>query len=46
MLAMFPIFEVLGLLGRRRWFHTSWLVASILSLGLLLISFPQDVPVG
>ncbi len=46
MLVMFPIFVVLGLLGRRRWFHTSWLVASILGLGLLLISILQNVPVG
>ena len=46
MLAMFPIFVVLGLLGRRRRFHTSWLVASILGLGLLLISILQNVPVG
>ncbi len=46
MLAMFPIFVVLGLLGRRRWFHTSWLAASILGLGLLLISILLNVPVG
>lgn len=46
MLAMFPIFVVLGLLGRRRWFHTSWQVASVLGLGLLLASILQNVPVG
>ena len=46
MLVMFPIFVVLGLFGRRRWFHTSWLVTSILGLGLLLISILQNVPVG
>ncbi|MBI3747898.1 MAG: hypothetical protein HY262_03480 [Chloroflexi bacterium] len=46
MLAMFPIFAIMGLLGRRRWVHTSWLVASVLGLGLLLVAFLQNAPVG
>ena len=46
MLAMFPIFVVLGGLGRRRWFHTSWLVASLLGLGLLFTAILLNVPVG
>jgi hypothetical protein len=46
MLAMFPIFVVLGQLGQRRWFHTSWLVASTLGLGLLLVAILQNAPVG
>jgi hypothetical protein len=46
MLAMFPLFVVLGRLGARRWFHTSWLVASVLGLGLLFVAILLNVPVG
>jgi hypothetical protein len=46
MLAMFPIFVVLGRLGRRRWFHTAWLTASLLGLGMLFLAILLNVPVG
>ena len=46
MLAMFPLFVVLGRLGARRWFHTSWLVASVLGLGLLCLAILLNIPVG
>ena len=46
MLAMFPIFVVLGWLGRRRWFHTTWLTASLLGLGMLFVAILLNVPVG
>jgi hypothetical protein len=46
MLAMFPIFVVLGLLGCNPRFHTSWLVASVLGLGLLFTAILLNAPVG
>jgi hypothetical protein len=46
MLGMFPIFVVLGHFGSRRWFHTSWLTASLLGLGLLFLAILLNVPVG
>lgn len=46
MLLMFPIFVVLGHLGRRPWFHRSWMVASVLGLGLLFLAILLNVPVG
>ena len=46
MLAMFPIFVVAALLGRGRRFHTTWLVASVLGLGLLLVAILLNAPVG
>jgi len=46
MLAMFPIFVVLGRIGRNPRFHTSWLVASVLGLGLLFTAILLNVPVG
>jgi hypothetical protein len=46
MLAMFPIFVVLGQLGRNPRFHTSWLVASVLGLGLLFTAILLNAPVG
>lgn len=46
MLAMFPIFVVLGRLGRNRRFHTAWLTASLLGLGLLFVAILLNVPVG
>jgi hypothetical protein len=46
MLVMFPAFVVLALAGRRRWFHTAWLVASLLGLGLLFLAIMQNIPVG
>jgi hypothetical protein len=46
MLAMFPIFVAAALLGRGRRFHTTWLVASILGLGLLLLAILLNAPVG
>lgn len=46
MLAMFPIFVVLGQLGRHPRFHTGWLVGSVLGLGLLFTAILLNVPVG
>lgn len=46
MLAMFPIFVVLGQLGANPRFHTSWLVASVLGLALLTLAILMNVPVG
>lgn len=46
MLAMFPVFVVLARQGRRRWFHTGWLVASSMGLALLLTGILMNVPVG
>ena len=46
MLAMFPVFVVLARAGRRRWFHTSWLIASSMGLALLLTGILMNVPVG
>ena len=46
MLVMFPVFVVLARAGRNRWFNTSWLVTSVLGLGLLLTGILLNVPVG
>jgi hypothetical protein len=46
MLAMFPIFVVLGQLGASSRFHTSWVVASVLGLALLTLAILMNVPVG
>lgn len=46
MLAMFPIFVVLATFGRNPKFHTSWLVSSVLGLGMLFTAILLNVPVG
>lgn len=46
MLAMFPIFVVLGTLGRNPRFHVAWLVSSVLGLGLLFTAILLNAPVG
>jgi hypothetical protein len=46
MLAMFPIFVVLGRMGSRPWFHRIWLVASVLGLAILFRAILLNVPVG
>ncbi|MFL5680709.1 MAG: mannosyltransferase family protein [Chloroflexota bacterium] len=46
MLAMFPIFVVLGRLGRSRSFNTAWVIGSTLGLGLLFVAILQNAPVG
>ena len=38
-LVLFPVFVLLGLLGRRRRFHQLWLIGSVLFLGLFLYAF-------
>jgi hypothetical protein len=46
MLAMFPVFVVLGRLGANPRFHTGWLMASVLGLALLFTAILLNVPVG
>ena len=46
MLAMFPIFVVMGRLGRNPKVHTGWMVVSVLGLGLLFTAILLNVPVG
>jgi hypothetical protein len=47
MLVMFPIFVVVALIARGRpWFDRSWLIASTLGLGVLLVAIIQNEPVG
>jgi len=42
LLVLFPIFVILALLGRNRWADQSWLVLSLLFLGLLTAAFLQN----
>lgn len=46
MLAMFPVFVMLGRLGSNPRFHIAWIVASVLGLGMLFTAILLNVPVG